>query len=264
MAKINAPFSVIGKIGGLSIYSMRGVKGQVARQPFGPSAHDIQTKPNYHITRRLNQEFKGCSLASRWLRRNFHPLEPARDYALSGPVTGWMTDFLPLDTVSEFGRRHILLSRNPRLLEGINLSKRHPFDSVVRGGITGALSRESLSARVDLPALKPGVNFSPPGKHPYFKVVATLGPAPDVLWMPNGYTLHRAYGQLFPRVAESGWIPTAAGSEALALELQLPYAPPDNHFALVLTLGILMGTAGRRGQLEAVKYAGCGKVLAAV
>jgi hypothetical protein len=263
MAKIKAPFTVKGKIGHLSIYSMRGVKEQVARQPFGPSAHDIQTKPAYDITRRLNQEFKGCSLASRYLRRNFHPLEPVRDYPMSGPITGWMRDFLPLDTESKFGRRHILLSRNPRLLEGINLSGRYPFDSVVRGGITWELSRESFQARIDLPALQPGINFSPMGKQPYFKVAATLGLAPDVLWTGQGYSFDRAYEQFHPVVAESEWTPTAEGAEAMTLELQLPYTPPDDHFALVLTLGILMGTAGRRGRLEAVRYAGCGKVLAA-
>lgn len=257
MAKIRGPFAVKGK---LETYRFTPCAAWRARWPASPLAHDIQTKPAYNITRRPNREFRGCSLASRYLRRNFHPLEPARDYALSGLVTGWMTDFLFVDTESEFGRRHILLSRNPRLLEGINLSGRFPFDSVVRDGITYELSREALHARVGLQA---GVNFSPAGKHPYFKVAATLGIAPDVLWTEHGYSFHRAYEQFHPVVAESEWRPTAGDSVPLSLELQLPYTPPNNQFALVLTLGILMGTAGKRGGLEAVRYTGCGKVIAA-
>jgi hypothetical protein len=183
---------------------------------------------------------------------------------MPGPVTGWMTDFLPLDQENELGKRYILLSRNPRLLEGINLSERYPFDSVIRGGISCALNRETLGATVEMPALTPGVNFSPSGNQPYFKVATALGVTPDVRWTANGYSFDHAYEQFFPQVEESEWTPTAEGSLALTLELQLPYSPPDEHFALGLTLGIMTGTAGRRGRLEPVKYAGCGKVVAAV
>jgi hypothetical protein len=263
MAKIHPPFPLSGQWAGLSVYSMRGAKDQVARQPYGPSAKDIATKDCYNITRRNNSEHSGCSKASKWLRRNFHPLEPIRGYPMSGPVTGWLKPYLTLDTESAFGRRHICLSKQPRLLEGINLSERYPFDAVVRGGIAHHLNRETLSAHIELPALLPGTSFSP-SHHPYFRVAATLGLAPDVFWSPQGYSFDREYEQCFPQVAQSVWLATKAGSEALTLELQLPYPPPNAHFALVLTLGIMMGTAGKSGELEPVKYAGCAKVLAAV
>lgn len=262
MAKITGPFSINGKIGHLSVYNLRGV-GQVARQPWGPSAHDIETKPSYSVTRRNTSEHGGCSRASKYLRRNFHPLEPVRDHCLSGAVTGWLKAFLELDTESEYGKRHILLSRHPRLLEGLNLSERHAFDASVRGGLAYELRRDTRTATIRVPELLPGMNFTPTGRQPYFRVVATLGAAPDLFWTPAGYSLAPAYEQLFPAVARGEWLPTAQGSEAFTLELQLPTAPPDEHFALVLTVGVLMGTAGKSGRLEAVRYAGCGRVLAA-
>lgn len=262
MAKLNVPFPFKGKWAGMSVYELKGV-GTVGRLGWGPSSEDVATKLSYDVTRRLNKEFKACSKASKYLRRNFHPLEPARDHRLSNKVTGWLYDFLPLDTESEFGQRHILLSASPRLLEGINLSKNYPFDSVVRGGLSYVLSRETLSATVDLPALQAGVSFAPTGRQPYFKVVAALGLASDQLWQGDGYGFHRDYEQLYAAVAQSAWTPTAEGSGAMSLQLQYPSTPPDDHFALVLTVGVLMGTLNRRGGVEAVKYARCAKVLAA-
>jgi hypothetical protein len=264
MAKLKLPFPLTGRWAGLSVYTMRGVDGPVARQPYGPSAKDIATKDCYSVTRRNNSEFRGQTAASQWLRCNFQPLEPIRDYTMSGPVTGFLKSFLALDTESEFGRRNIYLSKAPRLLQGINLSQQYPFDSIIRGGVDYTISREQLSASIEMPALQPGVSFIPPGQQPYFCVAATLGTAPDMFWTPYGYCPPSGYERLFPAVAQSGWFAAAKGSQALSLELSLPSTPPGEAFALVLTVGIIMGTAGKSGALEAVNYAGCAKVLAAV
>lgn len=262
MAKIEAPFPFEGKWGGMSVYYLRGV-GLVGRTGSGPTPEEMKTADHYELPRRHGKEFGGCSRASKYLRRNFRALEPARDHNLSSEVTEWLQAYLPYDGVSPLGQRHIQLSKAPRLLEGINLSEKYPFDTVVRGGLTYTLSREELAARIDLPALLPGVTFLPTGKQPYFRVVATLGVAPDLLWQGEDYGFHRAYEQLYALEAGSAWTPATEGLEATSWTLQLPYTPPDDRFALVLTLGVLMGTAGRRGQLAAVRYAGCAKVLAA-
>lgn len=264
MAKVTSIFTFTGTVDGISVYSMRGIPEKVARKSWGPSREDIETKPSYDITRRNDSEHGGCSKASKWLRRNFRPLEPVRDHTLSGPVTGWMKSFLDLDTDSELGRRQILITRNPRLLEGINLSKRFAFDSVVRGGIDYRMNRETLSAVLRMPALLPGLNLALPDKNPYYRVVATLGAAPDVFWTPLGYAPQGDYSGFSPGVAESDWFPSASRSDPFTLELTLPYTPPTEHFSLVLTVGILMGTVSKSRATKPVKYAGCGKVLAAV
>ena len=264
MARIKPPFPLTGRWAGLSVYPLRGVDDFVARQPYGPSAKDIATKDCYALTRRNCFEFRGQTAASKWLRRNFQPLEPIRDHPMSGPVTGFLKSFLALDTESTFGKRHLYLSRDPRLLEGLNLSGRYPFDAAVRGGVAYTLSRENLNATVSIPSLQPQINFTPPGGQPYFRAVATLGLAPDVFWTPQGYLPAQGYEQLFPAIVQSEWYPTAKGSQAHTLELSLPTAPPNEYFALVLTVGIMMGAPGKRGELEAVNYAGCAKVLAAV
>lgn len=216
MAKIDAPFPFEGKWGGMSVYNLKGV-GLVGRTGSDPTPEEMKTADQYELTRRYGKEFGGCSRASKYLRRNFRPLEPARDHHMSSEVTEWLQAYLPYDSVGKLGQRHIQLSASPRLLEGINLSVKHPFDTVVRGGLSYTLSRETLSATVDLPALQAGVSFAPTGKQPYFKVVAALGVAPDLLWQGEVYGFHRDYEQLYAAVAESAWVPTAEGSAAMSL-----------------------------------------------
>jgi hypothetical protein len=67
---------------------------------------------------------------------------------------------------------------------------------------------------------------------------------------------------MHPQVAKTEWMAASAGSEAISLELQLPGAPPNEEFSLVLTIGLEMGTPQSTGLIQAVKYAGCGKILA--
>jgi hypothetical protein len=48
------------------------------------------------------------------------------------------------------------------------------------------------------------------------------------------------------------------------MDLQMPAAPPNEEFSLVLTIGIQMGTAQSTSVIQGLKYAGGGKILAVV
>jgi hypothetical protein len=262
MAKLNGPLGFSGNLKGLSAYTMQGCEGIILRTAYGPSGDDIETKPAYDITRRNNKEFGGCSSAAKWIRRAFHPLKTLEDYNLSGALTGLLKPIMEMDLESEFGKRHVLVSRAPQLLTGLNFNRKHIFDSVVRNHVAYALSRESLSAKVEFPALLPSFTFFPPGAYPYYRIVMALGLVPDLFFTSAGYGPNGDYTSLFPQVIETEWYPAKSGSPALKLDALLPSAPANKDFSLMLSVGIQMGSVGASGAIEGIKYAGSGKILA--
>ena len=263
MAKLTGPITFTGSLGDFSAYKMRGTDKTVLRQKWGPSKEDIQTKPQYDITRRNNREFDARSKGASLVQHLLQPLAPMRDYNLAGPLNGFMSKILKLDTEGVFGRRSLLLSRQPRLLEGLSLNRRTPFEALLRSGVGYTLSRDTLSARVGIPALVPATNFFPADKHPLCRVVAVLGLVPDLFLDPYGdYRPEEQFRQVFPVRAETDWFPTRSGAAASSLELALPYTLTGSAYSLLLAVGIGFGSLKDEGLVEPVKYAGSAKVVA--
>jgi hypothetical protein len=111
MAKLTGPFSFTGSLGDFSAYKMRGSDKTVLRLKWGPTKEDIKTKPQYDITRRNNREFDARSKGASAVQQVLQWLKPRGDYYLSGPLNGFMSKILKLDTEGEYGRRSMLLSR---------------------------------------------------------------------------------------------------------------------------------------------------------
>jgi hypothetical protein len=260
MAKLNGPFDFEGKIGGISAFKMRGVNKTILRKPGGPTKEDIKTKTSCDITRRINHEFGGCSTAGKFVRRCFKPLMSVSDFNPGPGICSLMHKIQPLDTVSEYGKRSVLISKALYLLEGFNLNQRNPFDSIVRHLPQATIDKESLSASVLFPALVPKVNFFPPGSHSYFRMVAVLAVLPDLFFKTENYSPEGELS-IYPQKAVSEWLIVKGGSEPTELELQLPAAPSFNSYSLVLSVGIEMGIAGPGGAIETIRHTGCGKIL---
>ena len=265
MAKLRSPFSFAGTLQGLSAYTRHDLPGTVIlRTPYGPSRQQVRTRPSFELTRRNGQEFGGRSTAAKWIRRALQPLRAQEDHNVAAALNTLLKPIQVLDTESSFGRRHVHLSLNPGLLAGFNLNKKHPFENVVRNPLSCAVSKETLSARLELPQLLPGVNFFAPAGPPYFRVVALLGVVPDLFYARPRYQPFTDYSSFAPVVAHTGWYPAKGGCPESILELQLDFLPPDTHFSLVLAAGIQMGTAGATGSIEVIRHTGAARVLAAV
>jgi hypothetical protein len=261
MAKLNGPLDFEGKIGGISAYKMEGVDRTILRKPGGPSKEDIKTKPSCENIRRINYEFGGRSTAGKFVRRCFKPLMSVSDFNPAPSVNSLMHKIQPLDTVSEYGKRSVLISKALYLLEGFNLNHRNPFDSMVRHQPEGVIDRQGLNATVQFPELVPKVNFSPPGSHSYFRIVAVLAVLPDLFFKVPKYAPEGEFS-ISPEKAVSEWLIVKTGSEPIQLDLQLPAAPSFDSYSLVLSVGIEMGGAGNGGDIETIKHTGCGKILA--
>jgi hypothetical protein len=58
---------------------------------------------------------------------------------------------------------------------GFNLNRRRLLDATILNPFSYTLNRGSLTARVEVPALLPGINFTPQGNYSFYRVVAVLG-----------------------------------------------------------------------------------------
>ena len=194
-----------------------------------------------------------------------HPLNNLADRNIIPSLNGFLRPIQKMDTVSEWGRRNILLTADTRLLAGYSLNKKNSFDSIVRTPVNNMIDRNLLKATVDIPALLPGINFYVPWSYPLFGFQITLGVVPDLFYnsSKNEYDAPAGYDHLVPQVGETVWFPVQGGSPAISMELNYPTVPPDQSFILLLSIGIRYGMPGASGQVEQIPRAGAGRILSA-
>lgn len=264
MGKIEQGVEFTGSVGNLTAYRMRGVDGIVVRMKGGASKTRIKNDREFRHTRQLNAEFGGRSAASKGIMRMLYPLKALADYNIAGPLNALLRPIQLEDPKNNKGERSIMLSENPGLLEGFSLNRKVVFESIVRAPLTFTVLRETMSAEVNIPALMPDINFKPQGKHPLYSFDAVLGLVPDLFFSPDGYKpSHKKYADenLGFVLERSEWFPSMSGSEATKLALKFNFVPPDDHFILMLSIGIRFGYPVSGNVVEQVKYAGAAKVV---
>jgi hypothetical protein len=167
-----------------------------------------------------------------------------------------------MDTVSELGKRNIQLSKNPRLLEGFQLNRRNPFESVLRSPLSFTLSKDEMKATLEIPELIPGNNFFPVAQYPVYRWQAVLGIIPDLFFdETRGYLPNGNFNGPYPFGIETEWCAVKTGAASRIIELSfLNAVPPDGSFSLMLAAGISFGTLRSAGP-EQARYAGSGKIL---
>lgn len=263
MAHITSGFSFTGTIGNLSAYKRRGSDTIILRTKGGASKQKIKKSPAFANTRKINAEFGGRATATKWIRRMIHQQKPLADFNFTGALNALLKPIQEMDRRNELGKRNILFTKNPKLLQGFNLNKKNLFDSIIRNPCSFSLSRDKLQARIDIPALIPGINFFVPGRYPMYCIITQLGILPDLFYSPNGYKLSKPrYVDLYPVTASTAWHPSLEGSPASSLEIALTTAAPDTSFTVLLSLGICFGTISTDNQVKQIKYAGASKILA--
>lgn len=263
MALLESDIQFIGPLGKLSAYRMRGVDKIVIRKKGGASKKRIQNDPEFARTRENNSEFSGRAAGVRCVMRALETLRRVADYNIAGPINGLMSRVQFEDDINNRGKRSIFLSKYGFMLEGFSMNRYSTFENVVRAPLTYSISKETLSAKVDIPQLIPETNFFPKQKHPLFSVIAVLNVAPDLNWTDEGYQFtHPAY-KPWTEEAATPWLHVTEGSPASTLELKINNLPPDNNFALMLTVGIRLGTPLSDG-VDDIKHAGCGRIVRVV
>lgn len=262
MARLNSDLSFVGSIGKISAYKRRDLDTIILRYKGGPTGKQIKESKNFENTRRVNKEFGGRSLASRWIMTALWPQKLVADFNIAGPLNALLKPMQSLDTENEWGKRSILLSQHRSLLSGFDLNRKHPFNSIIRNPLHHSILRNTLRASIDIPALLPGINFHSPWKHhPVYSFSAALGLLPDWNYVSNGYQPALVHEGIYPAVVYSDWYPVLSGSPAITLQMGIDQTAPFDPFSLTLAIGIRYGTMGANGTIEQVRYAGSAKVL---
>ena len=262
MARLTTPFSFTGPLSGLSFYTRKDAAGTFVRGQSRISKERMHTDPAFANTRRSGAEAGGRSQAAKWIRQVLQPLEPMRDHNWQGTLTGSLMALQKRDTVSAYGERGVLLSQYGHLLEGFPLNRRTPWETLVRTPFSYTVDKDHQRAWVEMPALLEGVTFFPRTPHPYFRLVATLGVAPDLHYAAASYLPVYRAGKHLPHVARTEWQGVKSGAPATVLELQLPYSMEYPAYALVLAVGVLFGTLDEWGEIKEVGYSGSGRIAA--
>lgn len=251
-----------GNIDGLSFYKMKGVKKTVVRRSSGHTKDQIKNNPDLHRFKKAGEEFAGRAYMSKFLMRALTFQKPLADYNISGPLTALMKPVQELDTISRNGKRNISLSQHAHFIKGFSLNKNHPFDTVIRFPVTGIPDKETLSAKVFIPQLMPGINFAPPVNHPYYAFRVTLAVVPDIIYNDNRYTpSHLDYRENCAVYVDSEWFSLQEGSAAQEIDISTHILPPDMHFTLVLAVGIFYGELKGLNIIKQVRHAGSAKIL---
>lgn len=251
-----------GNIDGLSFYKMKGVKKTVVRRSSGHTKDQLKNDPNLQQFKQEGAEFAGRACMSKFLMRALTFQKPMADYNISGPLTALMKSVQKLDKVHGRGERNIPLSEHPWFIKGFSLNKNHPFDSVIRFPVTGIVDRETLSAKVYIPQMMPGINFAPPVNHPYYAFRVSLAVVPDIVFAQGRYEpSHRSYSENSATCVNSQWFSLQEGSPAQEIEINVNAIPPDIYFTLVLSVGVYYGELKALNKIAQVPHAGSAKIL---
>jgi hypothetical protein len=259
MALLDGAIQFTGSLQNLSFYKMRGTNKIVVRKKGGPSRKKVKHSPGFANTRRNNNEFGGRASAVRHIKDILSPLLFLADYNITGPLNALLKPIQEMDRESEWGKRHIIISREPRLLEGFTINRRYLFESIVRTPVSCQIQKEKGLVSIDIPALIPGINFMVPGNYNWYRFTAVAGPVPDLFFTGTRYKTegNQWYG---PEITQTAWLPVNTPSAAGQLVIQTPETKYNSCSTLV-ALGIAFGTM-QRNDIEPVKYVGGAKVVA--
>lgn len=261
MAKLTSLITFSGSLDNISVYEMAGVSKPIVRKKGGAKREKILRDPCFANTRRNMGEFTGRSVATRYVLEAFTPLRPG--HGTTGILNKVLRAIQKMDTQSLWGQRCVALSLYPRLLQDFDISKRLTLDEVIKNGLTSSLSREERTARVEIPALLPGVNCLHPKNHPFFRVMAVLGVVPDLFYqeLPEDYVPQNGFQAVPPQMATTPWRPTTGRADGTTLELTLPQSPGIEAYSLLLSVAIEYGRPDVTGAIEPVPRAVASKIV---
>lgn len=267
MARVKGVLQVTGNLKGVSMYTMRGGDEVIMRTKGGPSKQTIKTSDSCKGLRDSGTEWGGCTKAASSLRRALEPLMRLADYNVMGGMNALCKKIQCLDTENEKGKRNVYVRENTAMLPGFNFNKTNLFDRVVRISPTWTIDRPTASATVIIPGFNPAEQLVAPNKLPFMRFVIVLGVCANVTYDEKSKSYKPVNDLLlgYYKEAHTDWFPVKRSMPEQPLTVQIDKIAPHitESDTLVLGLGVEFGTVGADGEGEAVKYAGCAKIVGA-
>jgi hypothetical protein len=249
-----------GTLNNLTAYKIRGSEKVYLRTKGGPTSQMVKESDQFSNVRRNNSEFGGRFAAIPSITPIIRPLKHIADHSWSSSLATLLKPTHELDTVSEWGKRNILLSLKPQLLQGYNLNRKFVLESIIRPGFSYTLDRNKMQAHIQLPALVPGDNLFIPPSFDWYRITAVLGIVPDHLYAEPEYQPADGLTDLPVASTQSTWMAAKEGSANIEWELNLPPVASSS-FSLLLLAGISFGKVKGIDLIEPVKYVGGAKII---
>lgn len=260
MATLEGSILFTGSLNNLSAYKMRGSDKIILRRKGGPTKRQVKHSPNFENTRNNNKEFGGRAMAAACIKHCLHPFGFLADHNITAPLNALLCAIQKMDTTSGRGKRNVLLTKQPRLLEGFSLNRRYLFETIVRTPVICNL--QNAQAILELPALLPDINFMTPGYYGFYRFIATAGWVPDIYYNEHGYR-SKDRQKYYPQIIMTEWLPVNSSAPAKTLTIPaLPANKPADCSTLV-ALGIAFGKP-KGDNIVPEKYVGAAKVLMVV
>ena len=266
MARMIGPFTVIGRLGNVSVYKRKGSDEVFVRMKGGPSAETIKKSPSMQNLREHNIEFGGCGRSGGLIKDATDPVSYLRDFNIVSEFNSYCTSLLPFDTTSLHGERAISFSKGRSLLEGFNFNRPVTLDSVLRTPIYCTVSRDTCSASIDLPEVVPEINFYPPANNALYRFLLSFCIINDMIYEKGmGYIpLVEAGSQtsFFPKQIYTDWQKIDNTMAARRIDMNIPDVSIGETTSILLAVGIELRTSKQGDSTAVRKNGGFGKILA--
>ncbi len=269
MAIIKGAFQMEGGIRGMSFYTIAGSDKVVMRTKGGPTARRLRYGKEFEKVRKHQTEWAACILFSKGLRYALRENYRLADYNVSPVWNGIGKKLFNLDKENAVGERHLRLSVYRDALEGFSLNRNYTFNNVMRAIPQLEVDKEKLTASVQFPRINTGNDLLNVQKLPYFRLIVSMGIISDIICNPE-----KTYDKYVPETGAWNGVSYSTTTEWFSandiipeqtihvrFEEGIPEERTDRDTVLV-SVGIEFGTTAFGGTIEAVKRAGCARVLA--
>lgn len=256
---------MVGSLDTLSFYRRADSDETFVRHKGGPSKKDIMHSPRFVKTRHNMAEFGGRSTAATYIAKSLRHLDIVAKGTVSNKLKRPLTTIQHLDPVSGEGKRNIILSQHPGLLEGFSINKARTLESMASTPILSEVFPESATAEVIIPEFIPRTNLHLPERFPFYRFVFSFAIVPDFHYSERGYHPNISRLTYAAETHQSTeWVSTKSPfpGEKLSMVVQKPAS--DAPFVFVLGAAIQIGMPSEFGSIERVKNEGAGKILRVV
>lgn len=265
MARVKGLNKITGTLANISFYTIQGSDQVYVRTKGGPKKKAIKTKPQFEKLRRNNSEWAACANMGKSIREAYYKLKHLEDYPAIGSLNGLAKKMQYFDEEAEHGKRGIYLSKNKELICGFSLSRKQVLESVLRVPIDATIDRDTMTARVSVPAINTGMYLYNFGKLPYFRLFFQLGGVCDVVFIEEQKCYNTRQDVYVKGESDycTEWFYTMGTTEPIDITLKYNQDEPPiaDEVTLLLTVGLEFGKLDIDGNPVGVKYTGCGKIL---
>ncbi len=266
MATVKGPIVLTGSLSNISFYTRRGSDKVIARTKGGASKEKIKTSSKFEGLRKQQKEWSACAKFGSVTRFAFGGLHRMADYNLTPVLNGLAKELQKSDTLHPVGERAIYLSKFKHTLENFQLNRQYPFNTVLRVLPVTSVNRETGTAIVTFPRINASTDIYNLQIQPFFRLIITMGVISDIEFSVQ----NNVFLPLVPEVNgitetfTGEWNNSSAVIDEHNVELILDtetLAKLDERCTLILCVAIEFGKLNILNQPEAVKYAGCARVM---